>query len=54
MERVELNWLNKFMEKVRNYQTAIIVLNLVKYSFSLRVTLKFKQRSKHKKLEPDK
>ena len=42
------------MKKVRNYQTDIIVLNLVKYSFSLRVMLKFKQRSKHKKLEPDK
>ena len=40
MEWLELNCLCKHMKKVRSDQTAILVLNWVKYSFSLWLSLK--------------
>ena len=40
MECIELNWLCKNMKKVRSSQAAIFVLNWIKYSFSLRLSLK--------------
>ena len=39
MECIELSWLCKHRKKVRNSQAAILVLNLVKQSFSLWVSL---------------
>ena len=38
MECIPLNWLYKYMKKVRSRQAAIFVLNWVKHSFSLRVS----------------
>ena len=40
MECIELNWLCKHMKKVRSSQAAILVMNWVKQSFSLWVSLK--------------
>ena len=39
IECIELNWLCKHMEKGRSCQAEILVLNCVKHSFSLWVTL---------------
>ena len=41
IECTKLNWLCKHMKMVRSSQVAIIVLNWVKQSFSLWVSLKF-------------
>ena len=42
MECLELNSLCKYMKKVTNNQAAILVLNWIKLSFSLWVSLKHK------------
>ena len=34
---IELNWLCKHMQKVRGSQVAIVALNEVKHSFSLKL-----------------
>ena len=39
MEYIELNWLCKHLKKVRGIQAAILVLNWVKHSFSLWISL---------------
>ena len=42
MEYIELNWLCKYLKKMRSSQTVILVLNWVKQSSSLWVSLKWK------------
>ena len=39
MEFIELNWLCKYTKKVRSSQTAIVMLNSAKHSFSLKLSL---------------
>ena len=40
MEYIERNWLCKHMKKVKSNQEAILVLEWVKHSFSLWISLK--------------
>ena len=51
MECIKKNWLCKHMKKVRSSQAASLVLNWVKHSFSLRISLTILTGKKQRQIE---